>query len=472
MRPTNVPQPLHHHKFREHNEDKLRAEASPGPARYSGAGVTIFDKNTLGGKFSKQVRFPAAQLVPGETFSSAERASYLEGSGPKYNPKFLDTRLATSFTTTSHLSKVREDNIPGPGAYSPDDPSSWDKGVTIPNSFRTSRSANNTPGPGAYTPTKQPLRTRSAFIGTTSALDTSLNKVVDRPPLASLESIERSMLLTRSQSPSIGFSKAPRKLVMGQPSDNPVGAGAYDIDSANTIIQKSVKGGKFSTSARMPIKKLDTDGRLVSLPRAELTSNHASSPSISFSKAAPQRGIPDKGKELSTVPTAKYSPIYHAVDANVKGIVGWGKPRAGKGRSVLQPSVTSNADFIDAKSTFSGPALSFAESTRPQNTSNGTPGPGAYSPSLKALKKEPRGAGMSKAPRELVTGIVGENTPGPIYDPDISKSRPPVAPQISIGHSNRQTQFAIKSDGPDATYTPKYSQIDRNQRSAIVYLTE
>ena len=466
MRPADLPKPVRKRAFRESLLDRSRAEASPGPARYSGAGVTAFERNTKLGTFSKDQRFRKEQLVPEDSYTKSERANAIEGAGPKYSPKFMDTRLATSFSTTSHLTRARESGTPGPGAYTPE--LSWDRGVTIPNSYRRANSASATPGPGAYTPSKPPIRTRAAFFGGSGVA--ALVDRADRPPLASLDAIDRSMLTTRAASPSVSFTKAERRLVISHGETNPNGAGAYDVDRPDALTRRSVRGGKFSTARRMPNTAPDTDGRLVALPPADLTSTYGTAPSISFGKASPLRGVP---LVKESVPTAKYNPKYTAVDASVKGVVGWGQPKAGgSSRTVLRPSVTSNADFMDPKSSFDGPTVSFPESRRPAATYDANPGPGAYTPTLTAPKREPRAAGFSKAKRDLVTSIAGEATPGPIYNPDVSASRPPVAPEIAMARSHRTTKFHTGTEGADAMYDLKYAQTDKNSRSAILYLTE
>ncbi|CUG72707.1 Hypothetical protein, putative [Bodo saltans] len=502
VRPRDLPQPVRHHAAHENPADRHRC--APGPGAYHNHAQTSQSMARTGRSFSKADRFRRTHSTQLDLLSVHP--------GPCYNPVLHNSRLAVSFKggpigqRSSSAASRSDMNVPGPGAYEltsavPLSESASAPAISFTKDIREHRSrggGGSTPGPGAYdVPTKPFGQKQSTFIGTSRRTelfrgDDLQDAGPSGPSHASLAAMDKAMDATRPPvTPQIRFPTSSRSGAAASGKGDPsVGPGQYSAYDTYTRPNSRGTGfGRPSSAVGRMNHLTGPSSRLGGSPVAfSSMSTKSTAPASSFSKAPRSSSLGGGGVGADNTMGPAYNATYTHIDAQVKLCVPWKAP--------VRPSSASNArggggdggyggagpQYMEPRSTLSGPAIAFTKAKRQGVHPNGVPGPGTYL-GADDTRRRPDSASQSigRALRNFdivhddgSTGGAGGSGGGDIMV-GLAHTRPTSA-AVSFPRASRvgrpASAPAQRDQGPSGLeYTPCYSQLDRNSHGAILYLT-
>jgi hypothetical protein len=497
VRPRDLPQPVRNHAAHENPADRYRC--APGPGAYYNSTHTSQSMAQNGRSFSKASRFRRGE--------SSQLDLLNVHPGPCYNPVLRNSQLSVSFKggpigqrSSSAASRSTLD-VPGPGAYQLLSGAKLSESATTPAISFTkdtrehrSRGGSSTPGPGAYdVPTKPFAQKQSTFFGTSKRSELFDENLDSAPGQSSLAAMDKALGATRPPvAPHIRFPTSSRSGGTPRASDQAVGPGQYS--AYDTYTRPNSRGVGFGrpSSATGRVRHCGAASSSLGGNPAAFTamSTKSTAPSASFSKAARSGSVGGGGGGSSdgTMGPA-YNASYTHIDAQVKLCVPWKAPvrpfsasnsRSGGGGDTGYGAGGSGPQFMEPRSTLSGPAIAFTKAKREgAHTSNGFPGPGAYLGG-DDNRRRPDSASQSigRALRNFdLVHDDGSSGGGAGGSGDVmmglSHTRPSSA-AVSFPRASRRpvSAPAARDQGPSGLeYTPSYSQLDKNGHGAILYLT-
>ena len=212
-------------------------------------------------------------------------------------------------------------------------------------------------------------------------------------------------------------------------------------------------------------------------------STKPSTPSASFSKAV-RCGSADRGSSrlyIGTESTSMRDTSYAQVDSAVKLCVAW-KPPSRPASAAASCATASGPEYMSAMSSLDGPTVSFPKSKRQGLVRGDAPGPGTYNV-LPRRRPESATRSIGKARRDFRLGpgdegALGDGGGPPLGYPTVALTKPS-NPMLSFPREPRGGRPASApsarthdSQGPSGLdYSPSYSQLERNPRAAVLYLT-
>ena len=465
MRPKDVPQPVHPH---ESHQMYRKQDDIPGPGHYDVIDALTTKRSVT---IPKAQRLGKEQLDPSDMRTKGERDQYLCNPGPVYDvsravtySSIIPRVLASPFPKAHRFSNKRNiDNDVGPGTYDVEDSSIRLRvlGGVMLKRYGVAHVPDNPP-PGHYQPEKKSIGKLKAFFGSAPARG-SIGRPATSMGMASLASIDNAMKHTRPVvSRGITF---PSKSATENNEKEAVGPGYYNVEER---LGQNARATTFRNSVRILFTHRDKHKDDVPLLHPDL--DRSSTPAVSFPKAHVSRGIPIEADQ--TLP----GPVY-----NVREKIGRDK------RACFFSKAARFHDFaaggarpenrVDASSALytslnDTRTTCFATTERRIRLSDrdcSVPGPGNYD--FADFRKTNRYAGKSfpKAARKSFFRD-SSASPGPAYNPNDNLTRQKSTRDITFGRSSRR-QGSTADCVMDLAYPPNYTQIDKNERGAILYLT-